>query len=246
MNPMHVLVADDDAVSLQFLVAALRELGCEAEGVAAGAAALVACARGSFDLLLLDRRMPDIGGAQLLRELRERGCATVAIATSAELNSAVRAELAAAGYAEAQMKPVSMDRLVALLSAHVPSWRPSPSRNAALPGASAAAISSPALLDDSRALVGVGGDRQTLQALRGLLLKELEAALPRIGEMPASELGDWLHRLRASCRYCGTNLLGDVTERFDLERKRSGERGQAEFAALTDAIAATISALKRS
>jgi len=63
--------------------------------------------------------------------------------------------------------------------------------------------------------------------------------------MPATELGDWLHRLRASCRYCGAARLGEVAERVELELKLEGSRGDLERNALIDAISATVSALSK-
>src|SRR5262245_41159553 len=94
----RILVADDDTVSQGFLAPALGEFGCAVTAVASGDATLDACAAAPFDLLLLDRRMPDCGGAALLLALRQRGIQTRAIATSAELTAATRLELQAAGY----------------------------------------------------------------------------------------------------------------------------------------------------
>jgi len=240
----RILVADDDPVSLQFLVAALRDLDGEITGVSSGGAALAACQSTSFDLLLLDRRMPDLGGAPLLRELRRRGCVVVAIATSAELDATTRAELAEAGYADAVAKPIGIDRLDALLATYIPQRHRVRGKGDA-DSQNQSPSTSPAVLEDSDALTRVGGSRETLQALRQLFAKELEAALPRIAAMPATELGDWLHRLRASCRYCGATQLGEVAERIELQLKLEGSRGDLERNVLTDTISATVSALSK-
>lgn len=238
----RILVADDDPVSLQFLVAALRELGAEATGVASGSAALDACRSASFDVLLLDRRMPDLGGAPLLRELRRRGCTALAIATSAELDAAMRAELADAGYAEALAKPIGIDGLAAVLATPVSPARGSRADGRAPPRGHA--LSPPPMpLDDDGALASLGGSEETLHALRGLFATELETALPRIAAMPAAELGDWLHRLRASCRYCGATHLGEAAARLEVEWKRTGDLREGERCALIEAISSTLSAL---
>lgn len=239
----RILVADDDPVSLQFLVAALRDLDGEVTGVSSGNAALAACQTTSFDLLLLDRRMPDLGGAPLLRELRRRGCAVVAIATSAELGATTRAELAGAGYVDAVAKPIGIDRLDALLAAHIPQRHRSRGGDDT-ESQNRFPSTSRAVLEDNDALTRVGGSRDTLLALRQLFAKELEAALPRIAAMPLPELGDWLHRLRASCRYCGATRLGEIAERIELEMTREGNHQDVERNVLVDAISSTISALK--
>ncbi len=237
-------MADDDPVSLQFLVTALRELGCEPTGVVDGSEARAACAQTSFDLMLLDRRMPDLGGAPLLRALRRLGHAATAIATSAELDSGMRAELDDAGYADAVAKPIGVEHLAALLSTHLPQWQPplaGAAGTAPVPTADAMPLSP--LLEDEEALASVGGDRRTLRALRGLFAKELETALPRITAMSADDLDNWLHRLRASCRYCGATRLLRTAESVELRIKQQDGRDEPGLDALIDAIAATISAL---
>lgn len=239
----RILVADDDPVSLQFLAAALRDLGGEVAEAASGGDALDACAAASFDLLLLDRRMPGLSGAPLLRELRRRGCTAVAIATSAELDAAARAELADAGFAEAVAKPLGTERLAALLATHLPRWRGAEGEYRPAMAESSSPSSAP--LDDAGALARVGGSRETLQALRTLFAAELESALLRLAAMPAAELGDWLHRLRASCRYCGATRLGETAERIEVEWKQSGSLLDARRDELTGAISATLSALEK-
>jgi len=242
-HPLRILVADDDPVSLHFLVSALSELGCAATGVANGSAAVAASAQSPPDLLLFDRCMPDLGGAPLLRELRRGGCNAPAIATSAELDAPICAELAAAGYVDALTKPIGLEQLAALLGTHLPEWQASRHRMTthALAGASAATLQA-AVLEDGPALAGVGGDRETLRALRGLFLQELGTMLPRIATLPADELSEWLHRLRASCRYCGALRLLEVTERLERELKLSRDVARGELLA---ALSITTTALKK-
>ena len=245
-RPSRILVADDDPVSLRFFVTVLRELGVETVGVANGHAALEACQESSFDLLLLDRRMPGLGGAALLRELRRRGCTTAAVATSAELGSAARTELAAAGYADAVTKPIGVDQLATVLAKHLPNQRGlRRDANATLHANSTNAPSFSDILEDEPALASVGGDKQTLQALRGLFAKELAAALPAIASMTTSELGEWLHRLRASCRYCGARRLGDESEKLEIRLKAGDGCVQNDMEAFLEVCALTIDALSK-
>lgn len=200
---VNVLIADDDPVSLRFLEIALRELGCGVTAVANGAAAIAAANAASFDLLLLDRRMPDCGGADLLRALRRTGIAAPAIATSAELDAHIRAELVAAGFADALAKPIRVDVLAHVVSAHcaLAQWSVAETTPAS-------AERDRALLDDTAALSAVGSDTATLRALRGLLARDLDAM--HAGGIPTDmrALAETLHRLRAACRYCGASALG--------------------------------------
>ncbi|MBS0589856.1 MAG: response regulator [Proteobacteria bacterium] len=240
----RVLVADDDSISLQYLAAALREFGCEVALASNGNAALAACATTQFDLLLLDRCMPDCGGAALLRELRGRGCASIAVATSAELDATLRAELDEAGYADAVTKPLSVDDVAALLVAHVSKLRV-PAAHKATPAmeySSGQALST--WLDDASALTVLGGDMATLRALRGLFASELETGLSGVAAMSPSALGEWLHRLRASCRYCGALRLHDTAQRLETASKNGLEPDEGGLQPFRDAISQTLAALK--
>jgi CheY-like chemotaxis protein/HPt (histidine-containing phosphotransfer) domain-containing protein len=185
----RVLIVDDDPVSLRFLEAAVAQSGCIAATAIDGAAALNAGV--VFDLLLIDRRLPDIGGADLLHALRERGVTALAIATSAEIDAATTAQLHAAGFADVLEKPASVPAIAELLSRYL-------SPNA------------PIVLDDAAALDAIGGDVDALRALRGLFVRELEQLERDLvhGDLATTALLiERLHRLRASCGFCGASAL---------------------------------------
>ncbi len=242
--PAHILVADDDPVSLLFLASTLRELGWEVTTVANGMAALAACEKQQFDLLLLDRRMPDLGGGPLLRSLRERGHLADAIATSAELDTGLRDELQAAGYVDALRKPIGVDRLAGILAQRVHGRA---TNRAHEPSTRAATDSAANLLDDAGALAGVGGDARTLRALRRLLRQELETTIPLIAanppQMSTQDLRGYLHRLRASCRYCGTPLLAAAAARLEAQPASDDPSIQVELADFVSACKRTSAAL---
>jgi len=239
----RILVADDDAVSLRFLAGALTELGCVVTAVGSGGTALRACAESSFDLLLLDRRMPDGGGAVLLPELRRRGVETTAIATSAELDAPMRAELRAAGYVEALTKPITLDRLARALALHLRDWKGLRMRIASVGAARSEITVAPSLLDDAAGLASVGGDAATLEALRQLLRAELEALTERIVAPHADGIVDRLHRLRASCRYCGAAALGAAAERLEAAVRTDAANASAEFTQFAEVLAHTLAAM---
>lgn len=207
---LRVLVADDDPVSLRFLEGALRELGCLPTAVGDGRAVLTVAAAERFDLLLLDRRMPGSGGAELLSALRRAGVDAPAIATSADLDPTMRAGLSAAGYLDALLKPISMESLARAIAALGRYSGPPGSADATgsrQPGApDAAAAAEAVLLDDAAGLQAVGGDAATLTALRNLLAADLET-LTQNHHFEGDAFADTLHRLRAACRYCGATRL---------------------------------------
>ena len=188
----RALVVDDDALTLRFLEAALREIGVDTVSVADGASARVAIANETFDVLLIDRHLPDMSGEALLQALRDAGCVAPAIATSAEVDADVRARMLDAAFDDVVAKPVSVEQLGQVIGrfVHLPA---------------------PALLSDDEALRAIGGDRQSLIALRGLLATELdELRLSHATPDDRPALIARLHRLRASCGFCGATALGDA------------------------------------
>jgi two-component system OmpR family response regulator len=195
---LRVLVVDDDLISLRFLEAALKQLGCVPVAADTCFAALGAATAKPVDLLLLDRNLPDGSGAELLTVLREHGVNCPAIATSAEMTAESESRLHEAGFSACIEKPVSLARLHDVLRP----W---------LLGDCVAK------LDDDGALIAIGGDRNALHMLRGMLGRELAALQHDINAeaFDAAALLERLHRLRASCGFCGTPALAAATIAFE-------------------------------
>ncbi|GEM_PF-2349816 len=111
---MRVLVVEDDPINARLLQAMLGKIGAQVDVQATGAAALGAAQSASFDLALVDLRLPDMSGRDVIARLRALGGrwrATpiyVVTAEGAELN---QAELRAAGADAILPKPLSADML---------------------------------------------------------------------------------------------------------------------------------------
>ncbi len=89
----RVLIVDDDAVSRELLEVRLRALKCEVTMAADGREALSAIRREPPALVLLDLRMPRMGGLELLRTLRRDGIdlPVIVITAHGSIESAVEA-----------------------------------------------------------------------------------------------------------------------------------------------------------
>jgi two-component system OmpR family response regulator len=236
----RVLIADDDPVSLRFLAAAVSQLGGDAVAVADGVAALVAAKRQSFDLMLLDRRMPGLGGADLLLALRAAGNITPAIATSAEIDAAIAAQLDSAGFVDIIEKPATWATLERALGPYL----------CASAGPLAdAAVSETAtpLLDDGAALTAIGGDASALRALRSLLAQELSEVPSQAASVdPCTHPAFWrerLHRLRASCGFCGATAMADAAVRLDCALRDDPGNSQTVLHDFLHLCRTTLSAL---
>ena len=72
-RPMSVLVVDDEASFRLIMEQRLADSRHRVECVPSGEAALARLAARAFDVVLLDLRMPGLGGLETLRQIRERG-----------------------------------------------------------------------------------------------------------------------------------------------------------------------------
>lgn len=237
-NATKVLVADDDPVTLMFFRAMLEQFGCSVVAVSSGCEALRAAANCEFDLLLLDRRMPDLGGCQLLAALRAQAIQAPAIATSAEINAASTLELTEAGFQAVVLKPLSSEQLLKTIQPFLP-------HITHLAGTDSQAKP---ILDDATALAASGDNPDIMYQLRGLFAAELEA-LPAelsqhlIDENPAL-LRERLHRLKASCGFCGACDLAGAVARLEITLREAPEQVEAAFADLLQSCRETLRELQ--
>jgi two-component system, OmpR family, response regulator RegX3 len=110
---MHILVVEDEDTIAEPLVDGLRREGFDATRVANGAGALEAA---TYDLVLLDLRLPDIDGLDVCRQLRERSRVPIIIVTARgeEADRVVGLELGADDYL---VKPYGLRELIARIRA---------------------------------------------------------------------------------------------------------------------------------
>ncbi len=193
----HVLVVDDNALSLQFFSDALATLGIACTTAGDGASAVALATPRRFDLMLIDACMPGLDGIGTLHAIRAAqgaSSATPAVATTAAPDL-VRPALIDAGFIDVLGKPLTLAMLEHCIMRHL--------RTAARPAAD--------LLDDAAALAVAGDDVAIVAALRGLLAGELDrlpAELAVLGDArDLAGLQERLHRLAASAGFCGAHDL---------------------------------------
>jgi two-component system, OmpR family, response regulator len=195
-NPpfVRVMVADDDPSSCRFFADGMRSLGAQVSVVANGLAALDRARSETFDLLLLDCRMPGGGALEILTLLRNDAQASsagsLAVATTAWLEPSDRQPLLAAGFSEILIKPCGLANLRRVLALLQPDRHNVP------------------VLDDQAALIATG-EVATMRALRQLLREELSQLEQELDQLSrdSDSFGERLHRLRSSCGFCGATAL---------------------------------------
>ena len=226
-TPLRILVADDDPVSLRYLGDGFRALGAQVVDCADGTQALARARSAAFDLLLLDRRMPGGDAAQVLAALRidraARSAWAPAVASSAELDTATRQALLDADFCAVLPKPCGIPELRQLLEL--------------LPG-------SAPVFDDAAAL-RTGGNLATMQALRQLLRTELASLYQELGQpdLDRTALDERLHRLRASCGFCGVAALADETVRLQRALRERADDADIRQVRFRNVVHATLRSL---
>ncbi|KAF0120462.1 MAG: two-component system NtrC family response regulator PilR [bacterium] len=69
--PEKILIVDDEKYTRGYFEVLLREAGYTTESVTSGYEAIKRCEEDTFDLVLLDIRMPDAEGIEVLKRLKE-------------------------------------------------------------------------------------------------------------------------------------------------------------------------------
>jgi CheY-like chemotaxis protein len=115
-RPLRVLVAEDNAVN-QVVVTRMLQKRSHAVVVAAnGREALAALARESFDVVLMDMQMPEMGGREATAAIRQtersNGGHLPIIAVTASAMKGDREECLAAGMDDYISKPIQFDGLI--------------------------------------------------------------------------------------------------------------------------------------
>jgi CheY-like chemotaxis protein len=119
-SPMKILLAEDNVSNQRVTLQMLKKLGYRADAVANGAEALQALERQHYDLVLMDVKMPVLGGIEAAKMIRERwpdnGPKIVAITAYALHGD--REKCLDAGMDDYIAKPVKIDELAATLRKH--------------------------------------------------------------------------------------------------------------------------------
>jgi PAS domain S-box-containing protein len=115
--PLRVLLADDDAVTLQVITETLRRLGYEPDVARNGIEVIEAVARRAYDVVLLDVQMPEMDGLEAARRICRRwpNQRPRLIAVTAHTTREYRQACQAAGIDDFLSKPLEVNALCVAL-----------------------------------------------------------------------------------------------------------------------------------
>ena len=108
-----ILVVEDDDTLRRVLVTAFRERGYEAEGVADAAAAVRAAERDSPEMAVVDLRLPDGSGLDVVQRLKTIDPSTAIVVLTGYGSIATALESVRLGAAHYLTKPTDADRILA-------------------------------------------------------------------------------------------------------------------------------------
>ncbi|MDP1735875.1 MAG: response regulator [Caulobacter sp.] len=112
----RVLLVEDNPINALLARTLLKREGAEVDRAASGQEALAAVSAATYDLILMDLRMPDLSGVEAARELRARGVVTPIVALTADAFEDDRRASLAAGMNDFLVKPLTETALRAVLA----------------------------------------------------------------------------------------------------------------------------------
>ncbi|WP_419253137.1 response regulator [Caulobacter sp. ErkDOM-YI] len=104
---VRVLLAEDNPINALLARTLLQREGCKVDRVADGAQAVAALSSDSYDLILMDLRMPVLGGLDATVRLRAQGVTTPIVALTADAFDEDRRACLAAGMSDFLVKPLT-------------------------------------------------------------------------------------------------------------------------------------------
>jgi DNA-binding NtrC family response regulator len=113
----RVLIVDDEAELVSALEERLALRGFQASGVTTGAEALARVAEGGYDVVLLDVKMPGLGGLQVIQTIKAEHPDVQVVLLTGHGSARDAAEGMRLGAFDYLMKPVKIGDLVRILHA---------------------------------------------------------------------------------------------------------------------------------
>lgn len=226
---LHILVADDNEINRKLNTILLHQWGIAVGEAADGIAAVEACGRQHYDLILMDVHMPAMDGIEATRRIRmlqEGGKATPIVALTANALSGDRERYLAAGMDDYLEKPLTEEALRKTIE----KWVPLTSVCAQSAGKKeewsveedfpASPHSDLPIIDAGLGMERAGGCRQSWLASLRMQLAELPSCLDAFqSAYSASDLEKveaLAHRLRGGALYCGISALEIAAMRLEV------------------------------
>jgi len=214
---LNVLVADDNATNREVLGRILERAGHTATLVSGGEPALDALESSSFDVVLLDRNMPDMGGLEVIKAMRAMHAGrerVPALIVSADVTPEAREESLEAGADGYLGKPVESARLLSEVQRVATAVQASERAAIARPQLPRADEESPVPVVNGETLANLeelGSSPGFIEKLVGVFLADNATLVAKmetaIKTQAYQEFRNLLHALKGSSASMGTDRL---------------------------------------
>ena len=116
----HVLIVDDTHFNLVVAMGLLKKTEVKIDTASGGADAVALAREHSYDLILMDQRMPGMDGTEALHKIREFNQCTPVICLTADAILGARARYLSEGFTDYLTKPIDSAALEKMLLKHLP------------------------------------------------------------------------------------------------------------------------------
>jgi PAS domain S-box-containing protein len=244
-RPLRILVAEDNPVNQQLVMQILGRRGHTVVIAENGLKALAALERHSFDLVLMDVQMPEMGGIEATQKIREREKSTGAhvpiLAMTAYAMQGDRERCLAAGMDGYIAKPIEPRAFLKAVEATTPLPE---SRMRDGDGSE-----SEGAFDAEKLLGRFNGNRTLLRLLVSTFQDDCPKMMARIrsalGARDTAALADAAHGLKGSVGNFGTSAAQRTARKMEMIGRQGTLDGAWEmYATLEDDIARLLPALR--
>ena len=116
LEPINVLLIEDNKINQLVTQKSLLKLNCNVEIVENGSDALDLLQNSTFDLILTDINLPDISGFEITKKIREQNIITPVFAVTAYSFEEIKQQAIESGIDEIIVKPFKIDELAAKIN----------------------------------------------------------------------------------------------------------------------------------
>lgn len=214
----RILVADDNAANRTVISKILERAGHTVELVDDGDQALDAAERGSYDLVILDRNMPEVSGVEAVRALRIMNSGRdriPVIMLSADVTPEAKSEALESGADAFLGKPIEATRLLEVISELCSRREARPAPAAPLRAVRTGAADETGVEVLNSETIGLleelGSGSDFMEKLISAFIKDAQQVLRRLefdpGYLPAGEFRSLVHALKGSVSSVGADRL---------------------------------------
>jgi CheY-like chemotaxis protein len=209
VNAMRILIVEDNIVNQKVAVNQVQKLGCQADVVGYGQAALDALEAAEYDLVLMDCQMPGVDGYEATARLRARegtGRHTIVVAMTAHAIEGDREKCLKAGMDDYLSKPLRFEDLSTVVRKYQPGRPATPS---AEPAIALERIEALRELGDAEILTDL------IDTFTGNAAQILAEAMLALADGRGADLTRAAHTLRGSCSNFGANALQALSRQLE-------------------------------